>query len=69
LKPFLELNRSDLRVDRQELYEVGDEPPAEPRFWLLPIADDLAVPQCFPDNPTIRAMSLMLIPLFDPDGS
>ncbi len=44
---------SDLRVDRQEFHEVRDEPPAEPRFGLVPIADGLAVPHC-PDNPTIR---------------
>ena len=43
-----------LQVDRQELHEVGDEAPAEARFGLVPVADDLAVPHRLPDDPAIR---------------
>src|SRR5207342_1088944 len=31
-----------------------DEPPAESRFGLVPVADDLAVPHRLPDDPAIR---------------
>ena len=39
-----------MRVDRQELQQVGHETPSEAGFGLVPVADDLAVPHCFPDQ-------------------
>ena len=44
---------SELRVDRQELQQVGDEAPAEAGSGLVPVAHRLAVPHRLPNDPAI----------------
>ena len=45
---------SELRVDRQELQQLGEEAPAEAGFGLVPVAHRLAVLRRLPDDRAIR---------------
>src|SRR3954468_8484245 len=45
---------SELRVDRQELQQVGDKAPAEAGPGLVAVSHRLAVPHRLPNDPAIR---------------
>ena len=44
---------SELRVDRKELPQVGEEAPAEAGFGLVLVVHSLAVSRCLPDETAI----------------